>query len=70
MPITAKNWSGQGQCHEVFEREYGERSELKLRELLLSHGQAAGADAAPTAVVEEFTPSDDELDSLSLSDDI
>ena len=47
-----------------------EEIELKLRELLLSHGQAAGADAAPTAVVEEFTPSDDELDSLSLSDDI
>jgi len=46
-----------------------EEIELKLRELLLSHNESAEAPAG-TPIVEEFTPSDDELDSLSLSDDI
>ena len=46
-----------------------EEIELKLRELLLSHNESADAPAG-TPIVEEFTPSDDELDSLSLSDDI
>ena len=45
-----------------------EEIELKLRELLLSHNPPTEIAVAP--VVEEFTPSDDELDSLSLSDDI
>ncbi len=45
-----------------------EEIELKLRELLLSHNPPTEVAVAP--VVEEFTPSDDELDSLSLSDDI
>lgn len=47
-----------------------EEIERKLRELLLSHGQSTATESGPAAVVEEFTPSDDELDSLSLSDDI
>ncbi|WP_024871503.1 recombinase RecA [Tolumonas lignilytica] len=44
-----------------------EEIELKLRELLLSHNTS---ETTATPVIEEFTPSDDELDSLSLSDDI
>ncbi len=47
-----------------------EEIERKLRELLLSHGQATAPESGAAAVVEEFTPSDEELDSLSLSDDI